>query len=123
MNRAMLNIQGLNEDSNAFQTEIENNMEENKGFNDEKSAPNMKPFSRDTKNKEDNNGGKTWLDIISQCDEICEVYNVTKKMKLSNAKLATFDLCNNTADKSAKAHRDSLLLTFIQKRKIISALE
>ena len=83
----------------------------------------MQQFARETNDKEDNNGGKTWLDLSSQCDAICEVCDATKKMKMSNAKLATFDLCNNTVEKSAKAHRDSLLLTFFQKRKTKSTLE
>ena len=44
-------------------------------------------------------------------------------MSLGNVKLATFDLCNKTSDKSAKARRDIILMTFIQKRKIMSTLK
>ena len=44
-------------------------------------------------------------------------------MSLGNVKLATFDLCNKTSDKSAKSHRDIILMTFIQKRKIMSTLK
>ena len=51
MHWEMLNIKGLNEDSNTFQTEIKINVEENKGWNDENSAPNVQQFARDTKNK------------------------------------------------------------------------
>ena len=44
-------------------------------------------------------------------------------MSLGNVKLSTFDLCNKTSDKSAKARRDIILMTFIQKRKIMSTLK
>ena len=44
-------------------------------------------------------------------------------MALKNVKLATFDLHNNTAEKSAKLHEDSLLLNFTQTKKIMNTVE
>ena len=58
MHRAILNIQGINEDSNEFQTEIKNNAEENKECEDENSTPNVQHLTRDANKEKDNNEKK-----------------------------------------------------------------
>ena len=70
MHREICNVKGINEDSNAFQTAINYNEEENKECEDENSATDVQQVERDTNTKKYNNERKSWLDLSSQCDAI-----------------------------------------------------
>ena len=87
---ATFNIQGLNEGSNEFKTEIKNNIGENKECEDKTPTPNVQKLANYANNKQDNNGRNTWLALSIQCDAIWEVCNATKKMTLKNTKIFFF---------------------------------
>ena len=93
----MRNIQGLNEDANMLSTELNHNDEEGKECEDRYSESCMQPTTRNTDVNGNDNRRKSWLDLRSQFDAVCEACKATMKLTLENMILVTYDLQNNTA--------------------------
>ena len=123
MFRAMYNVQEPNEDTHVLSTKLKNNEEEDKKCEDKDSESCVQPTTRNTDTNGNENKRKKWLDLSSQFDAVFEVYKATMQLTLENLKLATYDLCNNTVEKSAKTHRDNILNNFIQKGRLKYAVE
>ena len=89
----MNTIQGLNRESDTFKDETRNNIGELKEEN-EKDTPYYNQG-----NKKDSNVKRIKLDLNSQYDKIMMVIEVTKTMIMDKIKLATYDLCNDIAER------------------------
>ena len=86
----------------------------------------MKNEEVTTSSAQDNNKDlkkkRVALYFNSQYDEILKTEEVTKTIIMDKINLATYDLCNDTAERSDKVHKDNILVTVINRSNLMNRL-
>ena len=83
---------------------------------------NVRNNTTNDNNNKDNKDKRALLNFNSQCGNLLGVTKVTKKTTMDEVKLATNDMCNNSAERADAVYVDNVLLTFVNETSTMKEL-